>query len=72
MCYQLTGIYTDADTPLKMVSTGKLRPGRSKTMKVSYNGQSATGRYISAVIDKNNFVNEINEGNNICVSGRIP
>jgi subtilase family serine protease len=57
------------------VGTGKIRTGKGKVIRLSYNfptGQNATGKYIIAVIDKDNTVKEIDETNNIIVFGPIP
>jgi len=62
--------YDEGDTPLKQSSTGKIKVGRSKSIKLSYTfpvGQSATDRYILVVIDGANSVAEIDETNNIIV-----
>jgi hypothetical protein len=55
------------DTFLKRVSTGKVKLGSSKRKKLSYSftvGESATGRYIVAVIDTDDTVAEHLETNN--------
>ncbi len=60
-------IYDSADTFLKRVSTGKVKAGASKTKKLSYSfevGESATGRYIVALIDADNAVDEHLDTNN--------
>jgi hypothetical protein len=66
--------YEDGDTQLKSVATGKLKPGKSKAINLSLNlatNQTATGKYIIAVIDKDNLVTEIDKGNNVIVFGPI-
>ena len=68
-------VYDEGDTFLKSVSTGSIKAGASKTKKLSYSlpvDESATGRYIIAVIDADNGVAESNEGNNQVVFGPIP
>jgi subtilase family serine protease len=66
--------YDEGDTQLKQSSTGKIKGGRGKSIKFSYSfplGQIVTGKYIIAVIDKDNSVAEINETNNIITYGPI-
>ena len=65
-------IYEDGDTQFKSVSTGKIKTGKSKAIRLSYNlatGQNATGKYIIAFIDQDHLVTEIDETNNIIVFG---
>ena len=67
--------YDEGDTQLKQSSTGKIKVGRSKSIKLSYSfpvGQTATNKYIIAVIDGGNSVAEIDETNNIKASDSIP
>jgi len=67
-------IYEEGDVLLKRSSTGKIKGGRGKSIKFSYSfplGQIVTGKYIIAVIDKDNSVAEINETNNIITYGPI-
>ncbi len=68
------GTYDEADTPLKRVATGKLKPGKNKSIKLSKSfpvGQIVTDKYIIAVIDKYNSVKEIDETINVIVFGPI-
>jgi tripartite motif-containing protein 71 len=65
----------DGDAQLKSVSTGKLKPGKSKVINVNLNlaiNQTATGKYIILVIDRDNLVAEIDENNNTITYGPIP
>jgi hypothetical protein len=67
--------YDEGDTQLKQSSTGKIKVGRSKSIKLSNSfpvGQTATDKYIIAVIDGGNSVAEIDETNNIKPSDQIP
>jgi|GEM_PF-1692278 len=69
------GNFDQTDTPLKPFSTGKLKAGKSKSIKLNYNlptGISASGKYVIGVIDPDNLVAEANESNNIVVYGLIP
>ena len=66
--------YDEGDTQLKRSSTGKIKAGRSKVIRLSYNfpkGQNAMDKYIIAVIDPGNLVTETDETNNIVVFGPI-
>lgn len=68
------GNYGGGDTPLRSFSTGKIKAGNSKAMRLSFNfpsGQTATGEYIIAVIDNDNLVMEIDKTNNVIVFGPI-
>lgn len=63
-----------ADTLIKRLSTGKLKAGGSKVLKITYTlptGQSASGRDIYAIIDADATVQETNEDNNF-ISYTIP
>jgi hypothetical protein len=67
--------YENGDTPLKSVSTGKIKVGRSKSIKLSYSfpvGQTATDKYVIAVIDKDNLLVELDKTNNTIASEPIP
>jgi hypothetical protein len=67
--------YEAGDTQLKSVATGKLKPGKGKAINVNLNlatNQTATGKYIIALIDKDNLVVEIDETNNTITYGPIP
>jgi hypothetical protein len=67
--------YDEGDTQLKRSSTGKIKAGRSKVIRLSYNfpkGQNAMDKYIIAVIDPGNLVTETDETNNTIVYGPIP
>jgi hypothetical protein len=66
--------YDETDTPLKSFATSKLKAGKSKLIRFNYNlpvGQTATGKYIIAVIDKDNLLTEIDKNNNIILFGPI-
>ncbi len=63
-----------ADIFLKQVAIGVIRTGTSKVMRLSYSlplGETAAGRYVIAVIDANNAVQELDKGNNLVVFGPI-
>ena len=67
--------YEDGDTPLKSVSTGKIKVGRSKSIKLSLSlpvRQTANDKYIIAFIDRENTLVELDKANNIIVSDAIP
>jgi uncharacterized repeat protein (TIGR01451 family) len=70
-------IYVSGDVDdhlIKRVSTGKLKAGKSKILKISYTlpaGESASGRDIYAFIDVDKTVEEQDEENNF-VSYTIP
>jgi hypothetical protein len=67
--------YQEGDSSLKRSSTGKIKAGRSKAIKLSKTfpiGQTASGKYIIAVIDGGGSLAEIDETNNIIVFGPIP
>ncbi|NWF76100.1 MAG: choice-of-anchor D domain-containing protein [Nitrospirae bacterium] len=68
-------IYNAGDTPLKQVSTGKVKVDKNKEKKLSYSfssGQSASGQYVIAVIDADNEIVESNDNNNNIAYGPIP
>jgi len=59
---------------LKRISTGKIKVGGNKLIKISYSlpkGQSASGKYLLAVIDPDDTLVESNEKNNVIVSGTL-
>jgi len=66
-------MYDEGDTFLKQISAGKrLKAGRFKNKKLKYKmtyDETATDKYIIAVIDEDNSVEELNENNNIIVYG---
>jgi hypothetical protein len=67
--------YEDEDSQLKQIATGKLKPGKSKVINFNLNlatNQTATGKYVITVIDKDNLVAEIDENNNQIIYGPIP
>jgi hypothetical protein len=68
-------ICQEGDSLLKRSLTGRMKANMSKDIKLIKTlplGHTATGKYIIAVIDKNNSVSEIDETNNIIVFGPIP
>jgi hypothetical protein len=80
------GAYDEGDTVLKVfpypplsfgsmeMKTGKLKPGKSKIKQMRYNlprGLDSSGKYIIAVIDADNAIAEVNEGNNAIVYGPL-
>ncbi len=63
------------DAFLKKVSTGTIKAGASTTKKMSYNlapGDTATGKYVIAVIDADHATGEEDEANNEISWGPIP
>lgn len=63
------------DTLLRQVNVNGLMSGQQKKINLSAplpSGTSAVGKFVIAVIDANNSVNETNEGNNIIASSQIP
>ncbi len=63
------------DIFLKEIAIGAIKPGKSKTKTLTYGfplGETATGKFIIAVIDADNMIGEANEKNNYVVSERIP
>ena len=70
------GIYDGGDPFLKEVSTGKkMKIGKVKNKKLKFKlplGETATGKYVIAVIDADNAVKELSESNNITVYGPVP
>jgi photosystem II stability/assembly factor-like uncharacterized protein len=64
--------YENGDPRIKSAATGKLKPGKSKIIKLKLNlaaGQTASGKYVITVIDKDNMVTEIDETNNQVIIG---
>jgi hypothetical protein len=69
------GIYDAEDQFLKKFGTGVLPWGDSKGFSFSYKlpvGETAIGRYVIAVIDINDKIKELNEGNNEIAFGPVP
>ena len=67
--------YDIGDAWLKQLSSGTVMAGTNKNKKLSFpvpTGVIANGKYIIAVIDAENKVDEDNEGDNIVVFGPIP
>jgi len=63
------------DNFLKQVATGSVKMGRSKAKMLSHSfplGETASGKYIIAVIDAGNIVTESDKSNNYAVFGPIP
>lgn len=59
-----------AETVLKPITTGKIPAGATKSKNLSFNlpvGMTASGKYIIAVIDEANVINEIDKKNNVIV-----
>jgi C1A family cysteine protease len=57
---------------LKRVSTGKIKVGASKSIKITYSlrkNESASGKHLIAVIDPDDALVETNEKNNVVASG---
>jgi hypothetical protein len=66
--------YDEGDTFLKRKSIGKIRAKTSKNIKFVWNlplGQTASGKYVIAVIDALNSVTEVDETNNVIIYGPI-
>jgi hypothetical protein len=66
--------FDSSDTFLKQVSTGKIKAGKSKDRAIGYSfrkGTSAAGKYIIAVIDYRNAVEEPDEANNTVSIGPL-
>jgi CARDB len=67
--------FESGDTFLKQVATGKIKAGKSKDKAITYSfpkGSSATGKYIIAVIDYRDKVEEADETNNTISIGPLP
>jgi hypothetical protein len=68
-------IYDGGDTFLKEVSTGKkMKVGKIKNKKLKYKlplGETATGKYVIAVLDADNSIDEVTESNNVTVYGPV-
>ncbi|RPJ10948.1 MAG: choice-of-anchor D domain-containing protein, partial [Deltaproteobacteria bacterium] len=63
------------DTLMKRISVGKIKKGGSKTFKFTYSlptGANAKGRYVVAVIDVDNAVEELDEQNNDIFYDEVP
>jgi hypothetical protein len=68
------GIYDGGDMFLREISTGNLKAGMTKRRKLNStlpSGETATDKYIIAVIDAHGAIGEKNEGNNHIVHGPI-
>jgi hypothetical protein len=67
--------YDDEDTYLKQISIGKIKSGKSMNKTLSYNfqyGETLADKYIIAVIDANDSVDEADEDNNEIAYGPLP
>jgi glucose/arabinose dehydrogenase len=67
--------FDDSDILLKAQRAGSLRPGKAVRFtwgKTLPGGGSASGRYLLAVVDAEQTVEELNEDNNLVVFGPIP
>ncbi|HEY3324831.1 MAG TPA: CARDB domain-containing protein [Planctomycetota bacterium] len=63
------------DLLIKKLSTGALKPGQTKTLKLNIKlptGVSASGKYVTAKVDYTNLILETNETNNTAVFGPLP
>jgi cytochrome c peroxidase len=68
------GTYDEGDMLLKQVATGKITTNKSKTKTFSYsfkNDTDTAGKYIIAIIDADNTVEESDETNNNIVYGPL-
>lgn len=66
---------SDGKNYLKRISTGKLKVGGNKVLRINYrlpSGQTASGKDVIAVIDPDDAIVETDEKNNILLSGPIP
>ena len=66
--------YDEGDTFLKKVAAGKLKVNGSKTIKLTYKlplNNTASGKYVIAVVDADNTVVEADESNNT-IAYKIP
>jgi hypothetical protein len=66
--------FDNTDTFLKQVSTGKIKAGKSTDRGISYSfqkGTSAAGKYLIAVIDYRNKIEEPDEANNTVSIGPL-
>ncbi len=64
-----------SDTFLKQIVAGRIKAGKSKTKILHYSfpvGETASGKYLIAVMDADNTVMEGNENNNYVLSEKIP
>jgi uncharacterized delta-60 repeat protein len=64
----------DADEFVKQMATGKVKAGKSKRKRLNYSYRRtapASHKYLLAVIDADNTVDEIDESNNIPASGPL-
>ncbi len=68
------GSYDQEDLLLKQMATGKLNVEGSKVKKLSYNlpaGETASGKYVIAVIDGSDSVPELDKTNNVIAFGPV-
>lgn len=68
-------LYDAQDVILKQTSTGKMKIGKIKNKKLKYKfplDESASGKFIIAVTDADETLQEINESNNNAVFGPVP
>jgi hypothetical protein len=67
--------YDEGDTFVKQVASGTVRVGKSVNKKLSYtllSGVTASGKYVIAVLDADDTVEETNESDNVIAFGPIP
>jgi hypothetical protein len=67
-------VYDEGDTFLKQIASGAVKVGKSVNKKLSYTlppGITGTDKYVIAVIDADNSVDETNEDDNVSVFGPI-
>lgn len=67
--------YDEGDLLLKQVASEKIKANRGNKKHLSYTlplNETASQKYIIAVIDANNIVTEADEDNNYIVSGLVP
>ncbi len=72
--FYLSGDGEQWDTFLRSVPTGKIRVEGSRSKKLSYSfqtGEDVRGKYIIAVIDEGGYLEELDESNNVIVSGQM-
>ena len=67
--------YNAGDAFLKQISSGTVKVSKSMNKKLSYkllSGVTASGKYVIAVIDADDAVQETNESDNVIAYGPIP
>jgi subtilase family serine protease len=68
-------VIDEGDILLKQVSSGKIKEAKNKNKSFSHSfsyGETASGKYVIAVIDADNTVRETHEGDNFILFGPLP